>query len=72
MPDDGTRVVYRTVISTYPGMMPDLIALGMLKQYWVVVLLGFTALASASSAVGSFSQHFADGASERRPLARVC
>jgi hypothetical protein len=40
MPDDGTRVVYRTVISTYPGMMPDSIALGMLKQYWVVVLLG--------------------------------
>jgi hypothetical protein len=33
MPDDGTRVVYRTVISTYPGMMPDLIALGMLKQF---------------------------------------
>jgi hypothetical protein len=45
MPDDGTRVVYRTVISTYPGMMPAPIALDMLKQYWVVVLLGFAALA---------------------------
>jgi hypothetical protein len=29
-------------------MMPDPTALGILKQYWVVVLLGFTALARVS------------------------
>jgi hypothetical protein len=45
MPADGTRVVYHTVISTCPVMMPDPIVLGMLKQCWVVVLLGLTALA---------------------------
>ena len=68
MPDDGTRIVYRTVISTCPGMMPDPIALGMLKQYWVVVLLGFTALAFRLFRRRIILAHFADGASERRPL----
>jgi hypothetical protein len=43
MPDDGTRVVYRTVISTYPGTMLDPIVLGMLKQYWVVILWDYRA-----------------------------
>ncbi len=57
MPADGTRVVYRTVISTCPVMMPDPIVLGMLKQYWVVVLLGVNAGAILQRVAGVKVQH---------------